>query len=183
LHIYAGSNTNFCSFAALSYACISTDPVTYVVFMIDLYKNGNANYRSVYFDPNVEVKNEAGLLKFKGELDINVADQILFLSLADRFKGYINLFSNNYSPGAENLLWPSTNYAKFNRMLRKLTAFDVKAIGSDLVRPLFSDITFFLQETLSNNDVVFLYLNNAILYKKKSSKSKISFSHTLCCFI
>ncbi len=137
LHIYAGSNTNFCSYAAISYSCISSDPLTYVMFMINLYNKGFANFRDVHINPSAEVKRSAGLLKFKGELDINVADQILYMALADRFKGYLNFFNHHYKPGAENSLWPAANYAKFNRMLRKLTNYHVEAIGSDLVRPIF----------------------------------------------
>ena len=175
LHIYAGSNTNFCAYAAISYSCINSDPLTYVMFMINLYNHGFANYKKIHFNPPEEVKNVAGLLKFKGELDVNEADQIWFLSLADRFKGYLNLLSYNYKLGAENSLWPATNFAKFNRMLRKLSNYTVETIGSDLVRPIFSDITFFLQEKLVENDQVFLYLNNAILYKKNHQKIKFRF--------
>ena len=175
LHIYAGSNTNFCAYAAISYSCINSDPLTYVMFMINLYNHGFANYKKIHFNPPEEVKNVAGLLKFKGELDVNEADQIWFLSLADRFKGYLNLLSYNYKLGAENSLWPATNFAKFNRMLRKLSNYTVETIGSDLVRPIFSDITFFLQEKLVENEQVFLYLNNAILYKKNHQKIKFRF--------
>ena len=175
VHIYAGSNTNFCAYAAISYSCINSEPLTYVMFMINLYNHGFANYKKIHFNPPEEVKNVAGLLKFKGELDVNEADQIWFLSLADRFKGYLNLLSYNYKLGAENSLWPATNFAKFNRMLRKLSNYTVETIGSDLVRPIFSDITFFLQEKLVENEQVFLYLNNAILYKKNHQKIKFRF--------
>lgn len=175
LHIYAGSNTNFCAYAAVSYTCINSDPLTYVMFMISLYNNGFAEYKKVHFNPSTQIQKAAGLLKFKGELDVNEADQIWFLSLADRFKGYLNFLSYNYKLGAENLLWPATNYAKFNKMLRKLTDYSVDAIGSDLVRPIFSDITFFLQEKLKSSNQVFLYLNNAILHKKNHQKIKFRF--------
>ena len=108
--------------------------------------------------------------KNKGELDVNDADQIWYLSLADRFKGYLNYTSFHYKIGAENTLWPATNFSKFNRMLRKLTDYKIQAIGADLIRPRFNNITAFLQETLAENDQVFLYLNNAILYKKNHRK-------------
>lgn len=175
LHIYAGSNTNFCAYGALSYTCINTDPVAYVKFMMSLYINGIADYRKVHFNPSSKVKYAAGSLKFKGELDVNEADQIWFLSLADRFKGYLNYLSYNYKTGAENSLWPATNFAKFNRMLRKLTNCNVEAIGSDLIRPIFFDITFFLQRKLKENDQVFIFLNNAIMHKKNHQKVKFRF--------
>ena len=175
LQIYAGSNTNFCGYAAISYTCVNTDPLSYVTFMLQLYIEGFAVYGKVKFNPSSQVKHAAGILQFKGELDINGADQILFLSFADRFKGYLNLLNFHYKPGAENSLWPATNYAKFNRMLRKLTNFKVEALGTDLVRPLFFDITLFLQEKLLENDQVFLYLNNAILHKKNHQRIKFHF--------
>lgn len=175
IHIYAGSNTNFCAYAALSYTCINTDPLRYVAFMINLYNNGSADFKKIHFNPSDQVKDVAGLLKFKGELDVNDADQIWYLSLADRFKGYLNYTSFHYKIGAENTLWPATNFSKFNRMLRKLTDYKIQAIGADLIRPRFNNITAFLQETLAENDQVFLYLNNAILYKKNHRKVKFRF--------
>lgn len=175
IKIYAGSNTNFCAYAALSYTCINAEPLLYVEFMINLYNNGSADFRKIHFNPSIQVKDVAGLLKFKGELDVNVADQIWFLTLADRFKGYLNYLSFHYKTGAENTLWPATNFSKFNRMLRKLTGYKVQSIGADLIRPRFNNIGTFLQETLAENDQVFLYLNNAILYKKNHQRVKFRF--------
>ena len=171
--IYSGTNTNFCSYAALTYSCINTYPVRYAHFMIALYKNGNADFREEHFDPSNEVKQAAGLLNFKGALDINHADQMWFMTLADYFKGYLNVFSLHYKPGAENKLWPATNFAKFNRMLRKLCNYQVQSKGTDLIRPNMDHLTTFLTTKLSENHQVFLYLNNAILHK--SNHNKVSY--------
>ena len=173
--IYSGSNTNFCGYAALSYSCISTYPLRYTKFMIELYKNGKADFRKVHFKPSDKVKLASGQLRFKGELDINHADQMWYMSLADHFKGYINWLSLSYGPGKENVLWPSTNFAKFNRMLRRICDYKVDAVGSDLIRPIFNDVTAFLNQKLVENHQVFLFLNNAILHKSNHNKVKFRF--------
>ena len=49
--IYAGTNTNFCRYAALSYTCINTYPLRYVHFMMGLYVNGRGSFREVTFSP------------------------------------------------------------------------------------------------------------------------------------
>ena len=175
MFIYAGSNTNFCGYAALSYSCISTYPLRYAKFMVELYKNGKADFRNVHFNPSDKVKLASGQLRFKGELDINHADQMWYMSLADHFKGYINWLSLTYGPGKENILWPSTNFAKFNRMLRRICDYQVDAVGSDLIRPIFGDVIAFLNQKLLENHQVFLFLNNAILHKSNHNKIKFRF--------
>ena len=120
----------------------------------------------VVFRPSEAIKKEAGLLKYKGALDISPAGQIWFLILADHFKGYLNFFNRGFDKGDENTLWASTNFAKFNRMLRKLFDLKVHARGSDLIRPWISN-TYSYLNNLSKKGPVFLYLNNRLLYKKK----------------
>jgi hypothetical protein len=108
----------------------------------------------------------AGSLKYKGILDINPATQMWLLTMADHFKGYLNILNHRYQPGDENTVWASTNFAKFNRMLRKLFNWKVKARGADLVRPSIGDLPAFLEERMKTG-TVFLYLNNRLLYKKR----------------
>jgi hypothetical protein len=131
-----------------------------------LYREGKAKMGKVTFTPGIAIKKEAGLLKYKGALDIDAAGQMWFLVLADHFKGYLNLFNRHFDKGDENTLWASTNFAKFNRMLRKLFYLKVRARGADLVRPWVNDLYGYLQEKLNTGNV-FLYLNNRLLYKKK----------------
>ncbi len=140
LTIYEGRSTNFCSYAALSYLPLHDDPLTYANFLVDLYKNGKAMYGKEYFEPSREIKLAAGTLSFKGELDIRPADQLWFLSLADHFKGYLNLLDKHYDAGNENTMWASVNFSKFNRMIRKLFNYQVDAVGSDLIRPGVRDM-------------------------------------------
>ncbi len=168
--VYAGNNTNFCGYAALSYSLIGNFPNRYARFMVELYTKGKANFRETHFNPSSTVKKAAGSLRFKGELDINQADQLWFLSLADHFKGYVNWINLRFHPGDEDRFWAATNFAKFNRMLRKMCDYEVEAVGSDLLRPGIRDIPTFLSKKMAENDQVFLYLNNTILHKKDHNK-------------
>ena len=164
-----GRNTNFCSYGALTYTCLKNEPLRYAKCMIDLYRNGEAMYRNILLAPPAAIRQSAGKMIFQGDLDIYPADQAWFLSLAHRFKGYLNFFNRKYQAGDENTMWASTNLAKFNRMLRKLCKYKVDSRGSDLVRPRSNDLTAFLKEKMSEGEV-YLYLNNTVLRKKNHNR-------------
>ncbi len=166
LDIYEGRSTNFCAYAALSYLPLHDNPLAWVRFMVQLYTKGNAGYGREYFEPTKEVRKAAGTLRFKGELDIRPADQLWFLTLADHFKGYLNFFDKKYDIGDENTFWAAVNFAKFNRMVRRLFNYRVKAVGSDLIRPGIRTLFEYLTEKLKNGNVA-LFVNNPELYKKK----------------
>lgn len=165
LSIYEGRNTNFCSYAAVSYLPLHDNPLTYVRFMLKIFSEGKARYGKVMFRPSDEIRRAAGTLAFKGELDIRPADQLWFLLLADHFKGYLNMFDHHYNNGDEDKLWAAVNYAKFNRMIRRLFNYNVKATGSDIFRPGIKKLVPYLQDKLRTG-TVFLYVNNLYLYKK-----------------
>lgn len=166
LRFYEGKGTNFCAYSALTYIPLNYDPLGFSQFMINLYQRGRAKMGKVMFRPSAAVRKEAGMIKYKGSLDISPAGQIWFLSLADHFKGYLNIFNRRFDKGDENTLWASTNYAKFNRMLRKLFDLKVHAKGADLIRPWVNDTYSYLVEKAARGPV-FLYLNNRLLYKKR----------------
>lgn len=170
--IYAGRSTDFCAYGALTYVMVRDNPLGYLKCMVDLYKHGNATYGRIKFTPSLEIRQAAGTLQFKGRLDIRPADQLWFLCLADHFKGYINIFDPNYRPGDENRLWAGVNYNKFNRMMRKLLNYKVKAKGSDLIRPWWvGDLYTYLSENI-NKGTTLLFLNNTYLHRKNHSGIK-----------
>lgn len=169
LKISTGRSTNFCAFGAVTYTCLKNEPLRYAECMLHLYQYGEAYYRNIKLAPSESIKNEAGLMKYQGDLDIHPADQVWFLSLAHRFKGYLNLFNTRYSKGDENTLWAATNLAKFNRMLHKLCKYKVSSKGSDLFRPRSKDLPGFLKEKLAGGEV-YMYLNNALLRKKNHNR-------------
>lgn len=169
--LYAGRNTNFCAFAVVGYVMSRQDPLGYVQFMISLYKNGKAEYAGVMYKPSEAVRRQVGLVLYEGELDRNDADQMLFFTLADHFKGYINLFHLRYKEGRELGLWAATNLSKFNDMLRVTMKAEIQCVGYDLIRLKLKSPVQFMQEKLETGDV-FLYLNNRILRRKNHGKVK-----------
>jgi hypothetical protein len=171
LRFYEGKSTNFCAYSALTYIPLHYDPLGFSRFMVSLYRTGKAKMGKVTFTPGKKIRDEAGLLKYKGPLDINAAAQMWFLSLADKFKGYLNMFNQDFDKGDENTLWAATNFAKFNRMLKRMFPSEVHARGSDLVRPWIGDLYSYLEKKLKTG-MVFLYLNNRRLYRKKHVKVK-----------
>ena len=96
-------------------------------------------------------------------MNIQHADQLWFLSMADEFKGYLNFFNRKYKIGDENTFWASTNYSKFNKMLREFGGYKVNAIGSDLLRPWKKDIYGYMSGQL-NTGLVMIYINNKLMY-------------------
>ena len=166
LRFYEGKGTNFCAYSALTYIPLHYDPLDFARFMITLYQKGKARMGKVMLKPSESVRQEAGLLKYKGALDVSPAGQIWFLTLADHFKGYLNFFNRRFDKGDENTLWASTNFAKFNRMLRRLFQLKTHAKGADIIRPWINDIYAYLVERVSKGPV-FLFLNNRLLYKKR----------------
>jgi hypothetical protein len=165
LTMYAGTNTNFCGYATLSYLFLQDDPLGYAKLMLQLYKDGKAKFAKVFFQPSQPIMDVAGSLKFRGELDIRPAEQMWFLCLADHFKGYLNYFNTHYDAGDENNLWAAVNYAKFNRMIKRLLNYNVASTGSDLIRPMINDMYEYLFN-LMKNGITVVYLNNTVLHKK-----------------
>lgn len=172
ISIYPGKATNFCGYGALTYLFLQDDPLGYATLLMQLYNDGKATFRDVKFDPSAAVKMQAGDLKFKGLLDINPAEQMWFLTLADHYKGYLNFFNLNYDNGDENTFWASVNYAKFNRMTRQLLHYDYDAMGADLMRPRLKDIYKYISEKMKTGTVV-LFINNRIVHKKDHIQIKL----------
>lgn len=170
--IYPGNGTNFCGFGALTYLFLQDDPLGYAKLLLQLYREGKASIRNIIFTPSPAVKKAAGQLRFKGVLDIRPAEQLWYLTLAGHYKGYLNLFNRRYDPGDEDTFWASVNYAKFNRMVRNLLAFHVKARGADLVRPRINDLYEYISKKTETGKVV-LFINNRIVHKKNHVTVKL----------
>jgi hypothetical protein len=170
--IYPGNGTNFCGYGALSYLFLQDDPLGYTKLLLQLYQEGKAHFGKANFTPSAAIKKEAGRLKYKGILDIHPAEQLWFLCLADHYKGYLNLFNRNYDPGDEDRFWASCNYAKFNRMVRSLLQFKVKARGTDLIRPHTDDLYQYISERMATGKVV-LFINNRVVHKKSHVNLKL----------
>ena len=171
--IYPGKGTNFCGYGALTYLFLQDDPLGYVTLLLQLYAEGKVTFRKVRLDPPLAIKLEAGALKYKGILDINPAEQMWFLTLADHYKGYINFLNLDFDPGDENRFWASVNYAKFNRMTRELLHYNFKARGADLMRPKIGSLYNYISEKMKTGTVV-LFINNRIVHKKDHVQIKLA---------
>ena len=119
--INQGHSTNFCGYAAMTHLLLKYNPAIYLHHVISLYRTGKTSLEKKRLSLSLAVRNTAGTLKNKAELDILDADQLWFLTLADQFKGYMNVLDHKYNPGDENKMWAGTNLAKFNRMLKDFT--------------------------------------------------------------
>lgn len=173
ISLYPGEGTYFCAYSALTYLLLQDDPLGYTKFITALYKHGKAEFRGIAYAPADAIKKEAGLLKFKGIMDINPADQLWFLTLAGHYKGYLNIFNRKYDPGDEDSFWASVNYAKFNRMAKKLLAYKISSRGTDFFRPWIPDLYEYLSKKMSKGNVV-LYINNRIVHKKNHTNLKLA---------
>ncbi len=171
--IYAGSGTNFCGYGALTYLFLQNAPLEYVKLILALYRDGKATSSNINFRPSSAIKKAAGTLKFKGILDIHPADQMWFLTLADHFKGYLNIFNRKYDPGDEDRFWAAVNYAKFNRMVRMLLHYKIQAKGADLIRPRIGNLYKYITEKMKTGTVV-LFINNRIVHKKSHTTLKLA---------
>ena len=172
LGIYPGNGTNFCGYGALTYLFLQDDPLGYAKLLLQLYTDGKAKFRNTDFTPSPAVKKAAGLLRFKGVLDIHPAEQMWFLTLAGHYKGYLNLFNRKYDPGDEDRFWASVNYAKFNRMVRNLLNYKIDAKGADLMRPRIDDLYQYISKKMETGKVV-LFINNRIVHKKNHVNLKL----------
>ena len=164
--INQGTSTNFCSYAALTHLMLKYRPDVYVLSLISLYRTGRVDLAKKTLKPKKEVLEASGTLKHKGELDMLHADQLWFLTLADQFKGYLNVFDHKYNHGDENKIWAATNYAKFNTMLRYFTHFHIVSSGSDMIRPAKKDFYVYISRKLLEG-VVILYLNSKYMHPTK----------------
>jgi len=161
--INQGAMTNFCGYAAMTHLLVKYHPEIYLQYITDLYRNGKAVLPNKTLAPSQAVRVAAGTLKNKGELDILDADQLWFLTLADEFKGYMNIVDQKYQPGDENKIWAGTNFAKFNNMLKAFTDDKLTMAGSDFLRPSKRSFYEYIAEELQKG-VVLLYVNSKFLY-------------------
>jgi hypothetical protein len=172
ISVYAGKGTYFCGYGALTYLFLKDDPLGYATLLLQLFNEGKARFRKVDLDPSDAVKTGAGLIRYAGRLDINPAEQLWYLTLADHYKGYLNIFNRKYDPGDEDTFWASVNYAKFNRMVRQLLNYESRARGTDFKRPYINGLYGYISERMRTGAVV-LFINNRIVHKKNHVQIKL----------
>ena len=170
--INQGLSTNFCGYAAMTHLLLKYHPDIYLRHVLSLYRDGTSSLDRRKLEPSGRIKLAAGTLKNKGELDILDADQLWFLTMADQFKGYMNVFDHRYDPGDENKIWAGSNYAKFNRMLKHFTNDKLTMAGSDFIRPSKRNFYEYISGQLQKG-IVLLFVNSKFLYPHKYSFFKL----------
>ena len=97
-------------------------------------------------------------LGLKGEL----VDQMTLMTLADRYKSYINFFNKSYDPGDEESLWASGTIGKFNTVVRDFGC-QPQSWGKDATYLWSNDKGKIIQqETAQGKDIV-LFVNSSAL--------------------
>ena len=163
--VYQGHYTNFCAYAALTVLLARENPENYVRNVVELFTRGETSVNGKTIKPSASVRAVAGTLEGKGILNLNPADQLWFLAMADAYKAYLNL-DQQFHPGDENKPWAICTIGKFNRMARELGGFRIESWGTDLFRPINKSTTNFIQEQLRKGIVV-LYVNSNYLHPLK----------------
>jgi hypothetical protein len=166
--INQGKATNFCGYAAFTHILLKYQPETYTRIILSFYQTGKADLYKRTVKPSQRVRDAAGSLVRKGDLDILHADQLWFLTMADTYKGYLNIFDHKYNIGDENTFWAATNFSKFNKMLKEFGDYKVKGRGSDMIRPWEKDIFGYLAKQLDTG-IVMMYINSKLTHPTKHS--------------
>lgn len=156
--INQGQSNNFCGYATVTHILLQYHPDVYVRSILELYRKGEVRINKKKLRISRMVRSAAGTLKNNGDLQVLHANQLWFLSLADNFKGYLNILNYRYKPGDEKKLWASTNYAKFNRMVRRVDNMQTIAVGSDLIRPWVNKYNYLKKR--SSSGTILLYINS-----------------------
>jgi len=163
--INQGQSNNFCGYATVTHILLKYQPEVYVRCIIELYRKGEVRLNKKKLKASKNVRSAAGTLKNNGDLQVLHANQLWFLCLADNFKGYLNIFNHRYQTGDEKNLWASTNYAKFNRMVKRMGNYHTTAVGSDLIRPWKNRYNYLRKEISSGTTL--LYVNSNYLRPSK----------------
>ncbi|MBC7865224.1 MAG: DUF4157 domain-containing protein [Bacteroidia bacterium] len=180
--LYQGLKTNFCGYAALTTFLIEQNPKEYAEMMISLYENGVGKYRAgtaeVDLNPSDEVRMVVGdnekSLDNKVGLTGKTADQMIFITLADNYKSYINP-DKKYNEKDENKgIWSGTSLNKFVRMMEDF-GYPVITWGSDL-GGLFVNWPKVIKQEMTKGNEVFIYINShTFKIKPKDYSEETSF--------
>lgn len=174
--LYQGKRTNFCGYSALTYLLIKYDPLGYVTHMTDLYAHGETRFRKMYLKPTLDVRNEAGVMMSRRNLDSQHADQMWFLTLADQYKAYLNSWDDRFQPGKENTIWAAVTYYKFNQMVVDILGVHTPKTHISLIRGNHPDMIPKLFTALEESEVVLFVDKN---FKRSQWKRYFLPSHFL----
>jgi len=166
--INQGEGTNFCWAAACMSYVYEKNPAGMVDAMFSLYTTGTFTYNNggdgFSFSPADHINDAVGSGTFDDNLGLgnNKVDQMLFMTLSAKFKGYMNV-DRTYNPGdEESPTWSGGNLGKVKEM-RNAFGYNVKVSGTDLGW-IASDKGGTVMKTMKSFDVV-LYINSSLFLR------------------
>lgn len=170
--LHQGDGTNFCWAAASMSYMIENDPRGYVGLMFGLYVNGKGVYEHgaerLQLEPSASVRESVGSEVFDDNAGLTgqIVDQMLLMTLADTFKGWINRVNRAYDEGdEEKFTWAGGDFSKFCRVMR---AFDytIQASGYDLLKRYTDKGRRIIEEQAAGHDVI-LFVHSPTFKKKR----------------
>ncbi|MCU0394646.1 MAG: hypothetical protein MUF29_01955 [Chitinophagaceae bacterium] len=172
--LYQGKRTNFCGYASLTYLFLKRDPLGYATSLVELYREGSTRCNRVTLQPGPDVRQEAGVMMDRRHLQEQHADQLWFLTLADQFKAYLNVWDPRFQPGKENTIWAAVTFQKFNRMMEGLLGIPTISDYKPLVRGHSPNLLERLEDGLRGGEMV-LYVDRN--FKRSTWKEYLLPSH------
>ncbi|RAV99685.1 hypothetical protein DQQ10_18840 [Pseudochryseolinea flava] len=168
-----GAGTNFCWAAAIAKQVYENDPKGMAEAMLGLYEDGEFSYDNNNGGMHVpaasqEARDAVGGGTFNNNQDkkegktINELDQMLFMELADNYKGYTNLgdVDPGYDPGDEEGLWAGCVLDKAVDVWKDF-GLNIEVTGSDLGWANTGENKVnAAKESMKNHDLV-LYVNSS----------------------
>lgn len=172
--LYQGNRTNFCGYASLTYLFLKRDPLGYATSLVELYKEGSTRCFRAILQPGIDVRQEAGVMMDRRHLNDQHADQLWFLTLADKFKAYLNYWDEKFQSGKENTIWAAVTFNKFNRMVKEILGINAMSDYKPLVRGHTKTLVERLELGLKEGEIV-LYVDKN--FKRNTWKEYLLPSH------
>ncbi len=162
-----GENTDFCWASSCMAYLYETNPKGMVDAMFSLYLTGSFKYNTGLGDlimtPTSVERDAVGSSTFDNNKGLtgHVVDQMLLLSAAENFKGYMNKINKTYKPGDEdNKWWAGAPLSKAHDMWTAF-GFNVIVSGTDLW-PMPYGQEQDIMTHMANNYSVVLFINSEL---------------------
>lgn len=178
--VHQGNKTYFCWAAACVSYLYEKNPAGMVEAMFSLYNTGTFCYdngsEGLSITPPQYINDVVGTETFKdnGPLYNSEIDQMLFLSLGAKFKGYLNNKDLKYDPGDESGYWASGTLGKVTDVW-KAFGYNINSFGSDLGWANINKGDAVI-EALKSQDVI-LYVNSSQFIRDEKKKVTSTGTH------
>ncbi len=168
-----GQGTNFCWAAAFSTYILRKDPKGVAQAIINYYQTGTFTYGNISLTPDNSIIEAIGTETFaeNGALNNNKVDQMLLMTLASAYKGYIN-FDKNYNPGDQGkATYAGRPIGAYEKLFIDF-GINYRRVGSDFgwTGDNASELNSFIQD-----NTIFLYINSGFFFR--GGKLPVNGSH------